>query len=295
MKTQSLNSTLFLAILLISGCRKADNTVKSIFDGKIKQIIYTYDYPSWSSLKYNFCYDSVSLQLNSVYKNDTLEYIFRKRNANLISIKYIIGMDTTYSYAHINSDNYIVSYNHFEDYAESLLHPYRAYYTNLDIDTLLQEDVQLWPSINPCTPMFYHLYTDVKCYDFIYENNNCISMKFSYLNKFIDPCNPSKDSGNIELTYSNIDNINNQLPQQFMFLGYGDSHLLFDNYFLYIMGYSFGKPSKKLLKSIQYNFFETVSNSYSYEINDKNQVNKIILNVMRGSNIINITAEIQYY
>ncbi|MFN8237234.1 MAG: hypothetical protein U0T77_03615 [Chitinophagales bacterium] len=294
MKIQTLISALFAVILLIYGCQKTDNIVKSIFDGKIKQIVYTTDNPN-GMVRYNFYYDSTALQLCKVYKNDTLQYVFSKKNENLIVVKYITGVDTTYYFAHVNSDKYIVSYNNFEEESESLLHPYRAYYSGLRLDTLLQENVLLWPSINPCTPMFYHLYTDVKCHDFVYENNNCMSIKFSYLNKLIDPCNPSKDSGKIELTYTNIDNINNQLPQQFMFLGYGDSHLLFDNYFLYIMGYSFGKPSKKLLKSIKFNFFETASNSYFYEINDKNQVNKIIANVMRGSTIINITAEIQYY
>ncbi len=294
MKHTRLFILLATIMLLMDSCQKEHTVSGKLLEGKIKQIIYVSDNPI-GNVRYNFYYDSVSLLLERIYRNDTLQYIYSKRNPNLITIKYINFADTGFYYAHLNADNNILAYNNYEDYTQAMNYPYSAKYQDILLDTLLQEDVLYTPFGGGCVPTFYHQYTNVKCFGLHFVDDNCVTVHFSYTNKSVDPCNPTFDTGRITLTYTDIDNINNQLPVQEIFIGFGDSHLIYDNYFLKLLGCNFGKKNKKLLKSTSYHFIQSVLNEYNYEMNDKYQVNKILIKSVVGSSVRNTTADIQYY
>ncbi len=277
----------------MGSCKKENAVTENILDGKIKQLVFKDSLNNIYS-RYNFYYDSLTAEIHSIYRNDTLFCLFDRLDNHLFKLTFIKMNDTVSKYVHTNSNNSVLTYNTFKEENNAQRIPIYANYTNLSLDTVVLEDFLEFYSGNSCSPMFYNAITNVKCYNLTFENNNCKEVLFSYDNKLIDPCNPSHDTGSIEFTYTNIKN-NLQVPFQNQFLDFG-SNFYFDYfYFTSLAGSNFGKVNYNLIKSkIYYNYLASIRFDYDYTLSSDGRVSEISTRLSGSANISSI-AGLTYY
>lgn len=277
----------------MGSCKKEHTVSENLLEGKIKQIVFK-DSLSVPYLKFSFYYDSLTSDIHSIYQNDTIFCLFNKLDNQLLKLTFIKNNDSVCKYVHTNNNNSILSYNNIIENDISHQLPIYANYTSLYLDTIVLEDFLDFYSINSCNPSFYKLISKVKCYNLLYENNNCKEITFSYDNKLMDPCNPSHDTGTIEFTYTTIKN-DLQIPFQNQFLDVGND-FNFDHFYLMSLAKSnFGKVNYNLIKSkIYYNYLVPIRYDYDYSINSDGRVSEMIINVTSTSNFRTIT-DITYY
>ncbi len=277
----------------MDSCKKESTVTKNLLDGKVKCIVFKDSLNSIYS-RYNFYYDTLTAEIDSICRNDTLFCLVNRLDNHLLKLTFIKSNDSVYKYLRTNSNNSIIAYNTIFENGVALQTPIHASYTNLSLDTIVLEDFLEFYSGNSCNPGFYKAITNVKCYNLVFENNNCKEITFSYDKKLVNPCTPSHDTGSIKFTYTTI-KFDHQVPFQNLFLDFGNDYYFDSFYPVSLSKSTFGKVNYNLIKSkIYYNSLIPIRYDYDYTINSDGRVSEMIIRITSSTNY-RIIADIIYY
>lgn len=188
---------IFICFFLATSCQKIDDKTVSPFSGKIKTILYS---DSGYTKKLNLLYNNITNKLDSIKLDTTTTLVFSIPNANSIQLKINYSSEYSVTYfAHLNNYKKVKLITQLVDVSDNTeLVKYYFRYNNIgNLDSLYEPDIN----------MYISSITEIKNYDFIWENGNCSSMYKSYVS------NPSNFESSFKFAFTEIDN-NNYIPWQ---------------------------------------------------------------------------------
>lgn len=280
-------SVIAIILFVASCCKKDDLSV--VYKNRLKRIYINHNNGIDSIIRFDFLYDTSTLKLIQVNKNNEPYWRIDFINPELIKVTYYTPSGNGYIYAHIISNNRIVVIN--QDITDlSATSTYRAKYKSVSmlLDTIWLSDF---------LPIFSggYAFSDINSFNFIYRDGNCIQSTLAYVNSFNG--NPINDTNLINITYCDIRNEANYIPMQNVFVDYyaGANDFIDLNFILGINGYYFSKPNEKLIQTSEFALGNKINHYFEYDLNDKEQIVEMRYRETSTTNLSFYTFKFEYY